>query len=191
MFKNWYFKEGRNEVGYNCQIWPWGWWLLGRFSLRLRSENLVQQYHEFSEATLSREPVSHVVSSQVTWSRCQYRKLIHNPWAISFSSPPPFSISLPPYFYPWVRFLRGRKYLTSQKLGWETSAVKAGLYKSCVLEMYIRSSWGGSFLKKTFKFDFLCVWPFCKYFGVFHFFESRQKSVGFFSPKHYKTVYLH
>lgn len=82
---------GRNEAGYNCQNWPWGWWLLGRFSLRLRSENLVQQYHEFSEATLSREPVSHTVSSQVTWSRCQYRKLIHNPWAIHF--PPLFFFS--------------------------------------------------------------------------------------------------
>lgn len=36
------------------------------FSLRPRCENLVQQYHEFSEATLSREAVSHTVSSQVT-----------------------------------------------------------------------------------------------------------------------------
>lgn len=49
-FKTFFFLGGEgNEVGNHCQNQAWSWWLLERFSLRPRSKNLVQQYHEFSE----------------------------------------------------------------------------------------------------------------------------------------------
>lgn len=58
--------------------------------------------------------------------------------------------------------------------------------------MYIRSSWGGSFLKKkSFQFGFLCIWPFCKYFGVFHFFESRQNLWDFFPKTLQKNLFIY
>lgn len=133
---------------------------------RPRSENLVQHHQEFSNPF--REPVSHTYLVESLKAYGQYRKHIHNPWAILFS----FTISplchCPfPFISILVIFLKGGKYLSSQK---------AELYIFSFKNVH-QEQLGGSFLKEISNLIFCAYGRSVNTLGFFIFLKV-DKNLG-------------